>query len=306
MSEQIEEIYDRLLAAEKLKTGTKYERLTALVFQVLDRAALIVHDVTLRAEGKEAAHQIDVLAEDRHGASRRVLIEARDRKDPVDLAQVRNFFGVVHQLRPDTAWIVSVTGFTEDAKRFARDEGIRLAELRPATEEEDDRLKAIHVRMLVKAMGIPTITCWLAANDEERERLSKLLKDRWGEEYPVDATREYFYDEAGQPVATLHEVLDPVFQGLELELGENEGTYEFDAVMRLDLLGVRAAVRGFTYSVELAQGVHEFTAGDPASIAELIIRSVDGAVDEPIDRVIYDTDLSGLMLDSERRVVPRR
>jgi hypothetical protein len=58
MSEAIERIHDRFVAEETLKSGTKYEQLAALVFQVLDRSALIVHDVKLSGPGKEAEHQI--------------------------------------------------------------------------------------------------------------------------------------------------------------------------------------------------------------------------------------------------------
>ena len=39
MTEEIERIYNRLVADEQLKSGTKYERLAALVFQVLDRSS---------------------------------------------------------------------------------------------------------------------------------------------------------------------------------------------------------------------------------------------------------------------------
>jgi len=76
MSEQIERIYDRLVADEKLKSGTKYERLAALVFQTLDRGSLVVHDVTLSGPGKEAEHQIDVNAVNYAGKSR--LLQRRD------------------------------------------------------------------------------------------------------------------------------------------------------------------------------------------------------------------------------------
>src|SRR6202035_4335209 len=141
MSEQIEHIYNRLVAEEKLKAGTKYERLAALVFQILDRASFVIHDVELRGPGKEAEHQIDVTASDRSGQRRRVIVEARDRKKPVGLGQVRDFYGVVHQLKPDQAWIVSVTGFSADAEKYARDEGIGLAVLRPTEYGEDNRVK---------------------------------------------------------------------------------------------------------------------------------------------------------------------
>lgn len=305
VSDAIEEIYDRLVAQEKLKSGTKFERVAALVFQILDRSALVVHDVVLRAQGKEASHQIDVTATSRSGTSRRVIVEVRDRRDRVDLGQVRDFFGVVHQLRTDRAWIVSVTGFTADAVRYARDEGIGLAELRPAGPGEDDRIKAIHVKLAMMAMGTPTVTAWIAADDEERTRLQTALQDIEGTVERVDTESQFFYDEAGKRVATLREVLEPIFNSLELELGENEGSYEFDSVRWLNLGGVRAAVRGFAYRVELSQGIHEFTVGNASSVAELIFRSVDGTVASPVDRVIYDTDLAGLTLDPDGRIVPR-
>lgn len=52
MSEPIEHIYNRMVAEEKLKAGTKYERLAALVFQILDRAWFVIHDVELRGPAR--------------------------------------------------------------------------------------------------------------------------------------------------------------------------------------------------------------------------------------------------------------
>lgn len=302
MSEQIEHIYDRLIAEEKLKSGTKYERLAALVFQILERGLFIVHDVVLKGPGKEAEHQIDVSATDSSGRRRRIIVEARDRKERVGLGQVRDFFGVVHQLAPDYAWIVSVTGFTEDAVKYARDEGIRLAVLRPADADEDDRIKAIHIRMAMRALGTPTITTWIAKDDEERARLQSAIAGREGKVLLADAGAESFFDEAGNRVASMQEVLTPIFNGLQLDLGENEGTYEFEGTQYFDLLGVRAAIKGFTYRVELTEGIREFTVGNASSVAELIFRSVEGTVPEGIDRVIYDTDLTGLTFDTEGNV----
>jgi hypothetical protein len=261
--------------------------------------------VTLSGPGLEAQHQIDVSATDRSGRRRRVIVEARDRKDPVGLGQVRDFFGVIHQLRPDHAWIVSVSGFTDDAEKYARDQGIGLALLRPATPDEDNRIKAIHVKLAMRAMGTPTITSWLAKDDQERARLSAAIAGREGEQSLVDAEAEAFFDASGNRVASMREVLEPIFNALELELGENEGSYEFDAVRYINLAGVRAAVRGFTYRVQFSEGVREFTIGNASSVAELIFRSVEDTVPRPIDRVVYDTDLRGLMLDEQGQVVSR-
>ncbi len=60
MSSPSELVYNRLVADEKLKTGTKYERLAALVFKVLDANADVVHQLILRADDKTTVHEIDV------------------------------------------------------------------------------------------------------------------------------------------------------------------------------------------------------------------------------------------------------
>ncbi|MDQ3673284.1 MAG: hypothetical protein M3365_02775 [Gemmatimonadota bacterium] len=59
MTNSLDLVYDRLVAAEKLKSGTKNERLTAVVFKILDSSVVVIHDVRLRAPGKKSVHQID-------------------------------------------------------------------------------------------------------------------------------------------------------------------------------------------------------------------------------------------------------
>lgn len=155
-------------------------------------------------------------------------------------------------------------------------------------------------------MGIPTITRWLVSDDVERERVAPLLAEHEGETELVDATTRVFYDADGEPAGTIEEVLGPVFEALPLQIGNNEGTHEFGRTFAIDLAGVRTAVRGFDYRVEVSQGMHEFTVGDASSVAELIFQTVEGTVRESVDRVIYDTDLRDLGLDANGVVVPRR
>lgn len=140
----VELIYDRHVAEEKLKHGTKYERLTALVFQILDADAAVTHDVRLRGDGKKSVHQIDVRVT-KAGTSRRTLIECRD-KDPgnkVDLDEARSFATVVRQLEADGV-MVTTSGFTQPAIDLADDEGLELFTLRAfVTADEDSRLMSI-------------------------------------------------------------------------------------------------------------------------------------------------------------------
>lgn len=63
MSEYFEQIYDSHVTEEKLKTGTKFERLTAIVFKILEMNSAVIHDLRLRGENKSSKHQIDVYVE---------------------------------------------------------------------------------------------------------------------------------------------------------------------------------------------------------------------------------------------------
>lgn len=56
MSEFIEKVYNWYIADEMLKLGTKYERLAAVVYKILDEDNVVIHDLRLRGQGKIAQH----------------------------------------------------------------------------------------------------------------------------------------------------------------------------------------------------------------------------------------------------------
>jgi hypothetical protein len=135
MSQSIDLVYDRLVAEEKLKSGSKYERLAAIVFRALTGNTTI-HDLRLRGESG-VAHQIDaVVGLD----NRRILIEAKDYDKPVGLPIVRNFSAVIADIEPNDAYIVTTERFTRDAVKFAKAKGIQLAVLRPLRDEDWENL----------------------------------------------------------------------------------------------------------------------------------------------------------------------
>ena len=95
MSNQLDIIYDRTIADEKLKSGTKYERLAALVFNLLAARSAVVHNLRLTGDRKETAHQIDVVIS-HDGIRHRVLVECRDfSAATIGLDQVRAFNGAL-------------------------------------------------------------------------------------------------------------------------------------------------------------------------------------------------------------------
>jgi hypothetical protein len=162
MSQSIDLVYDRLVAEEKHKSGSKYERLAAIVFRALT-GNTTVHDLRLRGESG-VAHQIDaVVGPD----SRRILIEAKDYDKPVGLPIVRNFSAVIDDIEPDDAYIVTTERFTRDAVKFAKAKGIQLAMLRPMRDEDWENLVRrvkLTIRM-TSVTGPPNVTWQLHPDD---------------------------------------------------------------------------------------------------------------------------------------------
>lgn len=159
MTERIEQIYDQAVAEEKLKDGTKYERLTAIVFKILDDSGLVIHDVKLSGDGKEASHQIDVSA-GYHHMQRRVLVECKDyASESVGIDVIRDFNGALIQLQPAQGIVVTTTRFTSGARANARDEGIALVQLRPFTDHDwNGRVRAVHIAATGYTLGEPHTT----------------------------------------------------------------------------------------------------------------------------------------------------
>lgn len=133
MTSRYDELHDQFYKLLSSKAGTRYERLAAVVFAHLGQSSAVIHDLKLHGDSG-VLHQIDVVIE-RQGRLKRILIECKDfdqSKEKVGLGIVRDFFGVIHDVHPDEAYIVTCTGFTHDAEQFARSKGIRLAILRAA------------------------------------------------------------------------------------------------------------------------------------------------------------------------------
>ncbi|AHF11443.1 MULTISPECIES: restriction endonuclease [Dehalobacter] len=143
MSDYLDNIYDRHITNEKLKVGTKYERLAAVVYKIFEEDDVVIHDLRLRGKGKTAEHQIDVTIE-KQGNKKRILVECKDYNDIVGIGIIRDFYGAVAQIKPDDAIVVTTKGFTKGAVKFAKDENIKLAILKEFNEEDwEGRLRRL-------------------------------------------------------------------------------------------------------------------------------------------------------------------
>jgi hypothetical protein len=71
-----DDLHDKYTSLLTSKAGTRYERLSAIVFKVLNENNVVIHDVRLLGDS-EVSHQIDVRIEI-DGRARRVILECKD------------------------------------------------------------------------------------------------------------------------------------------------------------------------------------------------------------------------------------
>jgi len=148
-SRELDLVYDRLVANEKLKRGTTYERLAAIAFAALEGEPTF-HDLRLRGSSG-VRHQIDVTV----GRGNRLLIECKQYDTKIGLGIVRDFFAVVEDVKPDQAVVLTTVGFTRGAVQYAEAKGIPLAILRRAQScDLAGRVQRVHVALEMTGLQI--------------------------------------------------------------------------------------------------------------------------------------------------------
>jgi len=128
---------------------TDYEKLVQEVYEALHRAegletTEISHDVRLKGRSG-CYHQIDVYWEFQMvGELWRVAIECKNYLDKVEIRNVRDFFGVLHDLGGIKGIFVTKVGYDSGALSFADYYSISLKEVRfPERKDWEGRLKTV-------------------------------------------------------------------------------------------------------------------------------------------------------------------
>jgi hypothetical protein len=146
-----DELHDRYHAILTTKAGTRYERLAALVFKILEDRNVVIHDLKLIGDSS-VAHQIDVsIAID--GKQRRVIIECKDfdlSGQKVGLDILRGFRSVIEDTKAEEGIVLTCNGYTKDAQKCAKAKNIKLAVLR---EIQDDDLEGL-IRTIIVTLHI--------------------------------------------------------------------------------------------------------------------------------------------------------
>ncbi|MDA1531021.1 restriction endonuclease [Bacillus cereus group sp. TH260-2LC] len=302
MSQEIEIIYNEHIADEKLKQGTKYERLAAIVFKTLNASDVVVHDLTLRGDGKKTPHQIDVMIT-RANVSKRVLIECKDYDTKVGISIIRDFFGAISQIKPDEAFVVTTEGYTKGARSFAEEEGIKLAILRGFKDTDwDGRIQKIHITNTFILMDTPQIS-WVATNQEEIDKFHTFANtNEINSVQEISTIDTYFYDEQGNQQENLQSVLKPVLNSFPRNTNSpTSGRYEFESTKYVKLAGVLTEVKGFDYEFTILKIVSKTVVDTGQKIALLLFKVIDGT----LDKVIFDQDLDAWTFKDNGEVIPK-
>jgi hypothetical protein len=292
-----DDLHDRLDSIETTKSGTRYERLAALVQKALNQEAGVSHDLRLVGDETEVKHQIDVTVS-HSGATKRVLIECKDfdeSGEPVGLGIVRDFYGVVADVKPDESIVVTCNRFTPDAMKYAKGMGIKLAVLRLHTPEDDEgRITSVHVTGEVFADVDHTVTIRFVDAAGEAAfpgtTSGKETHDRRSDTYLHCPGSDRI-----QIIEAIDRLLkDPAFKKEEVLPGDaRRKSIDLPgcSVQRGD--GPLLAINGFFVHYRVVSYVTDFLVRTP--IVALILRPLDSET----DLFVYEDQLKRFRIDPE-------
>ena len=200
-------------------TGIPYEILTQQIFQALHDQDLIKtikvqHNVEL--QGKTLKHQIDVYWEyDLGGVVYRAVVQAKDWKQAVTQNQLLAFKEILADLPGQPRGIfVTRTGYQSGAEQFAKENGIKLYELREPT-GKDKEGKVMSVRIRISAFEQHSSDTHPIFDQEwcraEYRRLGLPLDEEIRTSVAAPEDQVFLFDEAGKTVGSFRTVIISMF-----------------------------------------------------------------------------------------------
>lgn len=203
-----------------MKKGSKYELLTQEVYQILlnvdwpGKNISVQHDMKL-AGSSGLKHQIDVYWEyEFAGIKNKVAIECKDYSKPLAIGKVRDFYGVLEDLKDVKGIIVAANGFQKGAKDFAKAYGINLKELTLSNESPVIAEIANKTYVSIRRRLFKIDEAWtkeMGLNiDSYRKCLSMMLMtgDEWrnATHLPLQTTDSDIVNSNGEKITSLEEI----------------------------------------------------------------------------------------------------
>lgn len=219
-----------------MKGGANYELLTQQVYQVLldskwpGKNICVQHDLKLAGTSGQK-HQIDVYWEyELAGILNKVAIECKNYNAPLNVGKIRDFYGVLTDLKDVKGIIVAAKGFQKGAKDFARTYGINLKELTVSDEIPIIAEITNHIHISIRKHLYMIDETWANEKgydlDLYRKRLS-LIGNKWqnASYLPIQTTDTIIVDAEGNKLSSIEE-LDAAFDNQISNEHEHEFTFE--------------------------------------------------------------------------------
>lgn len=294
-----DELHDRYYELLSTKSGTRYERLAAVVFKSLEKSnGTVIHDLKLVGESG-VSHQIDVTIE-RNGKQQRTVLECKDfdiSGDKVGLGIIRDFYGAIADINPDEAYVVTCNGFTDDAERYAKSKRIGLVILREFCESDwDGRIRQIIINLIPVFPSQPKVDIKFK-QDDARHKIAKDLQtagvnlSRLSPEQPV-----FFNTPEGRFQAN-----DFIQQKMNYSVSTAPGTVEQDVDVSnitfeiANLSSFELKRLKISYQIFHSEETIEI---DGSRIAKLLLQGIGSD-----KKVIWDNDLRRFKVDGSTREV---
>lgn len=283
-----------------MKQGSNYELLTQQVYQILldcewpGKNIRVQHDIQLTgSSGQE--HQIDVYWEyELGGVKNKVAIECKGYSKPLAIGKVRDFYGVLADLKDVKGIMIASNGFQKGAKDYAKSWGINLKELSvsneiPVIAESDNHIHISLRRCLfkideewAKEKGYIIDTyrkqlSWISMNGEEWLNASHL---------PLQTKDSIIYDVQGNKVTSIDELEYTISK--EIVGGVNHSFPFEEAYVMLDsgLFKIKEVL--FTDREEDHYNTFRVTADD--FVKAILKDAIDGKIQNILCPDIYVTD----------------
>lgn len=112
------------------ETWQEFEKLSAKIQQEMAPKARVERNAKLLGKRSGVERQIDILIDEAVAQYKiRVVIDCKDYQVPVDVKGVEEFMGLVEDVGANKGAMIAAKGFTEAAKKRAKDAGIDLYRL---------------------------------------------------------------------------------------------------------------------------------------------------------------------------------
>ena len=244
-----------------MNQNTEYEKLTKEIYENLLRiqgigTVQVQHNVRITGTSG-LAHQIDVYWEyNVAGILHKVAIECKNYNRPVSIGHVRDFYGVLSDLKGVNGIMVTKVGYQNGAKEFANTYGINLKELRePTAGDWEGRIKTIVIQM---NMIVPQILERTPIFDKQWLENNKELLAKHNNQYTMQgmANEIYIYNEQEEVISNFH-ILDQKVPTVNVATTGMEHTYDFPGAAYLKLPWGMTKIKAVKYRYNINVGTHE-------------------------------------------------